>query len=199
MSTPTNLARATRVRDRAPSFLPSAAAGLASFVLGYLATWVVAGPQIRETMAGAVPAWKAAGWYYYAAHFVDLVATRSAGPFSGTGTVDPIASAEANLGLLYAVPPAVLVLSGLGVAVWQGLDRPGPAALGGALVALGYGAAAVVGAVLVPHTAAGTVFGVEVSSSIGPQLAGAVLLAGVIYPVVFGAIGGAVGSVAAGR
>jgi hypothetical protein len=183
-----------------------AAAGVAAYVLGYLATFLWKGLAIESVLAripspvdGAasyadllaeqgveVVPWKAAGGLFYNAHLQRTGLTRGDG-FPGTTLTNVVFELRGEFLLLLAVPPLLLVAAGaLVTARESGVVVRG--SLVGATVAVGY----------VPLLAAGTfVFG---GSALNPDLFNeAVLLNGVIlalaYPVAFGALGGALATV----
>ena len=81
------------------------------------------------------------------------------------------------------VPPLVRLVSGAAIAWWASADGAGAGAVAGGSIVLGYLVLAVAGAFLVRYTFQ--------ESFVGPVTAHAILLAGIVYPVVFGAIGGA--------
>lgn len=172
-----------------------AAAGVTAFLAGYLVTYLWQANRIRESLEGInailqffggqqIPAWNAVGWLFFNAHFV-----RTQLPaVGGTQTQNFIASGDFPA-LLYAVPVLILLTAGF-LLVWsrQPLDiRDG--AIDGAFVAIGYTGAAIV-AVFVFGASQG-------DASISPDPVTGVLLAGVVYPLVLGAIGGALAGVVA--
>lgn len=156
------------------------ARGAAAGVAAYLAVFVTVGGLFaldfthnlgRGGDAGLVRSVQRLGWVVYNAHlvrtdvwlqlnFVELSAAQL--------TLPPLC--------YYAVPPAGLTAAGWAVA--RRAPRGAGRVLAGASVAVGYLPAAAVGAV-----AATTPEG-------GPALATAVLLAGVVYPVACGTVGG---------
>ena len=161
-----------------------AAAGALAWLLGYLLTYVVTSGRIQELQGSflgqvadllgvEVPTWKVVGWVFYNAHFVDTAA--------GGGAGSAIGGDGGFTVLLYAVPPLVLLAAGLAVGRAGGTGDAAADALSGASVLLGYLPLSVVGGFLFETTIAGT--------AVGPSLAPAVLLAGVLYPVVFGVVG----------
>lgn len=187
-------------RSIADDAVPAALAGVGAYVVGYVLTYLVAAGRASEQWGEAFPAWKAVGWYFYNGHFVDVFTTRSVGPFGAAGTRNLIAAADgAALGILYAIPPLVLVAAGIAVGRLSGRTDAARSATAGAAVTTSYFLLSVVGAVLFEHTASGEFLGVDVGATIGPQFAPAAILAGIVYPVVFGAIGGALAGVLDGR
>ena len=170
-----------------------AAGGLAAYVLGYLLVYATQRGRVGEDLRGfnafadllggdPIPAWKAVGWVFYNAHFV---ATEFPAPLGGTRMVNFIAEADAgSLAAMYVVPPVLLLGAGLLAGRLASTTEPTEGALVGGLVAVGY----------LPLTLLGVVaFGYSIGDgTIAPVLLTAGLLAGVVYPVVFGAGGGAV-------
>ena len=177
----------------------AAAAGAVAYLVGYLVTYVTQQGVVEERLRGfnvvaelfggdPIPVWKAVGWLFYNAH---LVETRVPG-FGGPRTVNFIAETEAgSVPVLYLLPPVVLLGAGAAVALVAGVDAPDAGTGAGLLVAVGYLPLAVVGALLVGYPIG--------DGQVAPDLVTAVALAGVVYPAVFGAIGGGVGGVLADR
>lgn len=106
--------------------------------------------------------------------FLAFVATVVPG-FAGTRTENFVASEGGSLALLYLLPPLALL---------AGADAPTPGAGSGALVAVGYLPLALLGAVLFRFSVG--------DGAVAPDPVTAVLLAGLVYPLVFGGVGGAV-------
>lgn len=168
-------------------YATSALAGAGAWLLGYLTTFLVTGSRIRdsglrraiELFGGELPTWKVVGWVFYNAHFVE---TRFEGLFGGTASF--VGGENGFTPILYLVPAAFLLAAGLAVGRRVGAETldTANAAVAGATVTLGYAPLALVGLVL---------FGVEGAA---PVVATGALLAGLFYPVVFGAAGGAVAS-----
>ncbi len=163
--------------------------GAAAYVLGYLLTYLTQRGSVDERLetfnflaelfgGDPIPSWQGVGWLFYNAHFVDTEVPA----FGGTRVENFIAAGD-GLSLLYLVPPLALLAAGAVAASVARAERPDVGATAGALVAVGYLPLAVVGAVA---------FGYAVGEgTIRPDPVTAVLLAGVVYPVVLGAIGGA--------
>jgi RimJ/RimL family protein N-acetyltransferase len=161
-----------------------AAAGAVAWLLGYLLTYVVTSGRIREFRGSflgqvadllglEVPTWKVVGWVFYNAHFVDTAA--------GGGTGSAIGGDGGFTALLYVVPPLVLLAAGLAAGRAAGNGDPASSAVGGASVLIGYLPLSVLGVFLFETSVAGT--------AVGPRLGAGILLAGVLYPAVFGAVG----------
>lgn len=168
------------------------ALGIPAYLLGYAVVFLWKGsefatalPSVKlpesataDTLAQSfanqgvtIPTWKGAGWLFYNAHFV---------PVSGDNLVD---AAGGEFTLLYLVPPLILTAAGVlaargshGRTVWH-------TAYAGALVFLGYFPLALLGTFA---------FGVSADILIQPSVFYATPVAGVVYPVVFGALGGAI-------
>ncbi|MEF8841943.1 MAG: hypothetical protein V5A62_10010 [Haloarculaceae archaeon] len=170
-----------------------AAAGALAWLLGYLLTYVVTSGRIQEFQGSflgqvadlfglEVPTWKVVGWVFYNAHFVDTAA--------GGGTGSAIVGDGGFTPLLYVVPPLVLLAAGLAVGRASGSGDAATGAFAGASVLFGYLPLSVVGVFLFEATLAGT--------AVGPSLAPGMLLAGVLYPAVFGAVGAGVAALTTG-
>ena len=175
-----------------------AVVGATSYVLGYLVIYLTQRGSVEERLqtfnvitdlfgGDPIPAWQAVGWLFYNTHFVD---TEFPG-FGGTRTVNFVSEAdEGSLTMLYLVPPLLLLVGGLIVSALSRADSPDLGALTGSFVAIGYLPLAVIGAILFGYS-----FG---DGTVTPDLITATLLAGIVYPVVFGALGGAITGILAG-
>lgn len=136
---------------------------------------------------GAATTW--AGWLFYSAHLVPFSVDVADLPASGSATVpNVVLAAEAPLvGALFAVPP--LLLAGAGALAARGApDGAGllPAATRrGMLVAIGYVPLAVAGALAFVATPA-----IWRRGAVAPDPLLSVLLMGLLYPVLFGGLGG---------
>ncbi|QLG49586.1 hypothetical protein [Natrinema halophilum] len=186
----------TTAGSRRSTVAASAGSGVFAAVIGYLVTYALISGEIRENtpdiVAENLPEWKGVAWYFYNAHMIDIETTGSIGSWGRTDTVNFIAeSSSSNADLLYVVPPLVLLAVGVFLAVrWNGSDF-GEAVVVGAPVAIGYAVVLGIGAVVSEYSAEGTAFGIEASSSFAPALVPAVLLGGIIYPLVFATVGAA--------
>ncbi|MFB6360862.1 MAG: transporter [Halobacteriales archaeon] len=171
--------------------------GLVTFVVGYVLTYAWRAPAVSDSLSGlnflaqllgvdAIPTWKGVGWLFYGAHGVG---TRFPMPGGGTELVNLVEqSGEGPVALLYLLVPLLLVLAGA-VGAWRaGAEDGSSGAVAGAMVAIGYFMPAAIGTVLFAHGIENTGRSIAVDPITG------VLLAGVIYPVVFGAIGGILAS-----
>ncbi len=185
----------TSVPGTARPLTAGLAAGAAAWLAGYALTYLLVAPEIREsTLARVVELFgdgeatpELVGWVFFDAHLVDVVV--DAGVL-GTETLDLVGGEGGVALLLYAVPPGLLVAAGVAVVRALGRVDPADGAVVGAAVAAGYLPLCAVGAVLARVEAAGAVG--------QPDLLPAVVVAGLLYPAVFGALGGAVAAATAG-
>ncbi len=169
--------------------------GAVAYVLGYLLTFLVVSVSEASGSTGdsPVPGWKVVGWYFYNGHFVNLDIS---GQFPGVAASDlsslVAASDSATVQLVYLVPVVALLIAAVLLYRQVGpLEEARDAAVAGALVVVGYLPLTLIGAVLTAYTGAIEIFGFEIGSvTIQPQLLPAVLLAGLVYPLALGALGG---------
>ncbi len=168
--------------------------GALSFVVGYLITAVVI--VIGETEEFTEDMLEATGWIYYNAQFADIETTVDGG--GGLGalaetsfnylTDDQIFGQAVGLDVpsvvYHLIPVAVLVAMGYVVAIKVNAQEITDGAVAGGTLSLGTTVLAVVGTFLFTIS--------EQGLSISPVLIDSVLLVGVVFPVVFGAIGGAI-------
>jgi len=168
--------------------------GAVAYVLGYLLTFlVVSASGGGSTGDSPVPGWTVVGWYFYNGHFVNLDVS---GELAGLAASDlsslVAASDSATVQLVYLAPVVALLVAAVLLYRQLGpLPEPRDAALAGALVVVGYLPLAVVGALATAYTGSISVLGFQVGSvTVQPQLLPAVVLAGLAYPLVVGALGG---------
>ncbi|ELZ42920.1 transporter permease [Halorubrum saccharovorum DSM 1137] len=170
-----------------------AAGGAVAYVLGYLVVYVTQGDRIEEGLSGInffadlfggdpISTWQAAGWMFYNAHFVDVNAPSLIG---GAQSANLLSQGEAG-SFLFLVPPLLLVVAGVVAGRTAGVTEAVDGAQAGAFVLAGYLPLAVIGAFLFRYSVG--------DGTVAPDLVTAVLLAGAVYPAVFGAIGGAASS-----
>lgn len=159
--------------------------GAVAFLLGYLVTWILAGAKAAGTtvggvLIGSVPEWKVVLWMFYDSHFVGTRTPEVFGPggglLGGGDLVDTVGAFDAEY--LFAVPVVLLLLAGATVAARSGAATPRKGFFAGLTVAVGYLAIAVLGLF------------VATEGGIAPSPLRAIVIAGVVYPVVFGALGG---------
>lgn len=173
-----------------------AIAGTGAWLVGYLIAYVWKSEAVSEALRGvgfvsellggeAVPAWKGVSWLFLNAHFV---ATRIPTIAGSTRTANFVTGEEGST-LLLVLPALLLVVAGVVVAYGRS-EGPVDGAKAGASVVVGYLPLSAVAAVLTAH-AIGTT-----EAAISPDPVTAILLAGVVYPVVFGATGGVLSTLA---
>ncbi|WP_436346128.1 hypothetical protein [Natronorubrum sp. FCH18a] len=176
--------------SRGSSVAASAGLGVLAAAIGYLVTYVLIVDEVRDVFGGDVADWKGVAWYFYNAHLVDVETTGSFGSFGGSSTVDFIAeSGSTSATLLYVVPPLVLLGTGaVLVRRWNVADI-GEAVTVGAPVTVGYAVVVGLGALVAESSSEGSVFGIEASGSVAPELLPAIVLGGIFYPLVFATAG----------
>jgi hypothetical protein len=171
-------------------YLLGLASGVAAWLLGYLVVYLASSGRIRNSigsqllneLAGGDATWKLVGWLFFNAHFVDVVLDA---PVLGVSTLDLIAQYGGSATYLYAVPPALLLAGGLLIGYDAGTEGIGDATVTGFLLVPGYLLLSVAGALLF------TVGSGDATAA--PDLVAAILLAGLVYPALFGAVGSALG------
>jgi hypothetical protein len=181
--------QSTRTSD--VPLLGGALAGLLTWILGYVLTYLLVAPDVRESalnqfveaFEGAPATYEMVGWVFYNAHFVDVVFRNI--PFVGSRSGTFVGGQDGFTTLLYVVPPALLVAAGLALSRRQGASTPVRGATAGLTVVPGYLVLSVAGTFLFEVAALG--------ARGAPDLLPAVVLAGVLYPLVFASAGGALG------
>lgn len=172
---------------RRETLLRGGVAGVAAFGLGYVLTWVLAGNRASKLVVdgpfgGFVPNWRAVLWVFYDSHLVGTETPRIVGPGGDlwargeiVNTVDAL-----NVEFLYAVPVVLLLVAGAWVAAAVGASDARNGAIAGGAVAAGYLLAVVVGLFAAPD------------GGVAPNTLRALVVAGLVYPVAVGAVGGGV-------
>ncbi len=179
--------------------------GIGAFLSGYLLTFVVTAGRIGEIMAIELPGsyldatslshifgtppsrWVLSGWMFYNAHFVptSLPTADTVNGFRSLTNRSLLSMVGGPFFLLYLVPPLLLFGAGY-VAVRTGKT---PGANGprnaGASIAVGYLPLFVVGTFVFAASAA------NAAVTASPDGIPAIFL-GLVYPIVFGALGGMV-------
>lgn len=174
--------------------VPGAAAGVLAWIVGYAFTYLLVGSDVRnsginrfiEAFEGEPATYELVGWVFYNAHLTDVVYDGFGGMFLPANYVG---GEDGFTVLLYVIPPALLLAAGLALGRYQGETETNAGAVVGATVLSGYLVASIVGVFLFEVSAAGTTG--------RPDLVPAVLIAGLVYPVVFGAAGGVVAAATA--
>ncbi|ELZ19482.1 hypothetical protein [Natrinema limicola] len=186
--------------SRRSSVAASAGVGVFAAVIGYLLTYLLVASQVRGAAGDTVAEWKAVAWFFYEAHMIDIEVSGQIGSFAGMSTLDLIAQSDtASATLLYVVPPLVLLAAGAVLAVRWNVTDLGAAVVAGAPVAIGYAVVMGLGAVVTESTTEASALGIEASSSIAPALLPAIVLGGVLYPLVFATAGAAIAAVVGTR
>jgi hypothetical protein len=176
-----------------------AVTGLVAWAAGYVLTYAVAAQEVRdapltqvvEALAGGPAAHEVVGWVFYNAHFVETVFRGL--PVVGRGSANYVGGAGFTP-FLYLVPAGLLFAAGVGLARSVGARGASDGFTAGATAVPGY---------LVLSLAGTFLFEVTVGGASGqPDPLAGVVLAGVVYPLLFagggGALAGAV-SESAGR
>jgi len=168
--------------------------GGAGYVSGYLATFLFVVLVEGDEIPGDVI--QGAGWVYYNAQFVDIVARGAPGGATGGSSINYVTGSGLETASLSAltVPSVIYHLTPIvgfvvaGFALVRAVGAPDPAT--GAKI----GASLVFGCLFL--SIAGT-FTFEVGGrvALGPSRPTSLLFVGIIYPVVCGGIGGVVATV----
>jgi hypothetical protein len=180
------------VGDRELPVGVGAAAGVGAWVLSYLCTYIIASGDIQNSLFGRVleaaeiGVWQVVGWVFFNAHFVNTLVDFG---FFGAGTTNAVGGEDGFTALLYVVPPLLLLVAGLAVGRYAGASEleTTDAALAGVTVTLGYAVLSVAGVLI---------FATE---NVTPDVVTGILLAGILYPVVFGGAGAVAASLTSGN
>jgi hypothetical protein len=175
--------------------LGGAVAGFLTFFVGFLLTYLLKSGQVSSQQFGGGPSTEHyVSWLFFKMHNVGHEASVSLGSRSRSEAFDPSTWAIWE-DWLFAVPPALLLVAGLAVgALWaDGRARSG--ALYGAALVLGYLPMALVAGLFADYSDSEASLAGTVSVSAGPKLPEALALAGIVYPLVFGVLGGVVAGV----
>jgi hypothetical protein len=171
------------------AWLAGSVAGLAAWLIGYLLTYVLVAPDLRdsglnrviEALQGSPATVDMVGWVFYNAHLVLTVFTDV--PVLGTSSTSFVGGDGGFSPVLYAVPVGLLLAAGLAAGRYRGATSVDEGLLAGLTIVPGYALAAVVGAVVFTVSVAG--------ATVAPDTVTAIALAGIGYPAVCGALGGA--------
>ena len=178
------------------SLLTGTTAGVGAWLAGYLVTYAVVAPDIRESplnrlveaFEGEAATYEMVGWVFYNAHFVETVFRDV--PLVGTTTTSYVGGEDGFTALLYLVPVVTLLAVGLGLGWYRGEADPAKGAVAGVMVLPGYFLATAVGVHLVEVTLG--------EASGAPDPLAALFLAGIVYPALWAGMGGAIGAIIAG-
>ena len=164
--------------------------GILTWGIGYALTYLLVANDLRESFLQQVietfqdePAtYEMVGWVFYNAHFVDT--SIDGVPLIGGSSTNFIGGDDGFSTILYLIPVALLLGSGLALARYEAADSPTTGVVTGMSLVPGYLLAILVGVFL---------FEVSVGSiSASPDVVQSLGLAGVTYPLIFGGIGGAI-------
>ncbi|AUX07891.1 hypothetical protein AArcSl_0236 [Halalkaliarchaeum desulfuricum] len=166
-----------------------AAAGLLAWIVGYVATYLVVAPGVRDSplnqiiqaLDGEPATYEMVGWVFYNAHFVNTVFRDI--PIVGGHTTSYIGGEEGFTVILYVIPVVLLLLAGLAIGRYQGASDPTDGAIAGVTVLVGYLVLSIVGLFVFEISVGG--------ASAAPDRLAGVALAGIVYPLVFAGAGGA--------
>lgn len=171
--------------------------GIIAWVIGYVGTYVVVAPDVRESplhrvieaLDGEPATYEMVGWVFYNAHFVPTVFRDV--PIIGSHTTSYIGGQDGFTVLLYLLPIGLLVASGFVLAQYNGATDPTQGAMAGLLLVPAYLLLSIAGIFL---------FEVAVGeASIAPDLLEGIFIAGIVYPLLFGGSGGAIGGILGSR
>lgn len=206
---------------RRETALSGALVGVIAYLLGYAVTFAlvaldsdltaefVSGDRFFEGASdlgidGLQPdAMEFVGWIFYNAHFVDVVQssrardTGNAGELGIEQSSNLLSESATQIPELvyYLVPVAVITMAGYLLARRLEPETTGGAVLAGGSVTLGYAPLSLLGAFVFATSASVSLAGVEFSVSMAPNLMMAIVVAGLVLPIFFGAIGAILGSV----
>lgn len=153
---------------------------VATYVLTGIAGLVASDSSLSEFTSDGVsiPLWKVAGWVFYSAHGGE-VDVSVGGSSAGVGFV--------SSPLIYALPPIVLVAVGYVLASESDSATRNAMLKRSATIAVGYGLLSTVGVFLTKYS-----ISMIVTLRVEPDPVTGILFAGILFPVAFGAVGGAI-------
>lgn len=178
--------------DRTPTgraILTGIVAGIVTYVVGYLVVYVLFVQDVERRLRGVsaiaelfggdpIPATTAIGWVFYNAHYVLTRIPRLESQNLIVQSDDPY------LRLMFLVPPLLLIASGIILRLSSTTARDHiDAAIAGFMVVPGYLFCSVLGLAVFRYEVP------VVSGTITPDPLTAILLAGILYPAVFGIAG----------
>jgi hypothetical protein len=171
--------------------------GAVTFVVGWMVTLTaLSGSFVREGEAfpmfdklfefGTIPEWKAALWYFHGGHFGNMQSYGGQGVLEKgiyQNTLQMLFGGSSHLAS-FVLPVVLLLVAGFVLAWILGADETGRGAVAGASLCVGYLAVALLAGLLMGESGE--------SYSLGPVWRSLVLLTGVVYPLAFGGLGGAI-------
>lgn len=166
--------------------------GAAAYVVSYIVTFVFMSLDGVSRMPSEVPFWKTVGWIFYGVHFVNSELSVN----GQSQSIDIFQEASANSALTSTIPELVYYLAPIVILISAGyftylratevnLSTSNAAAVGGTVI-VGYFVLGIIGKFVFSESRAVGTF--------APELAMSVVLLGIIYPLIFGGIGGVVSS-----
>jgi len=172
----------------------AAGLGAAAYVVGYAVTWLFTeiddeidfGSSDAETI-------DVVGWFFYSTHHVDIVATQN-GETESYNIFGEASDLMIPEPIWYLIPIVLLGAAGyLAAAELRGREATTQnAAIAGATVIAGYLPLAAAGTFLFEYETEQTIFGQTISTSISIDQTMGIVLAGIAFPLVLGAIGGVI-------
>lgn len=176
-------------RPDARDLVVGSAVGLGAWLVGYLLTYLLVAPGVRdsalntllEALQGEPATVDIVGWVFFNAHLVLTVVSDV--PLFGSSSASFVGGDGGFTPLLYLVPVALLIAAGLAVSRYRGATAVDEGVLAGLMVVPGYAVGAIVTAFVVAVTVSG--------ATVAPDPVMAVALAGIGYPAICGAVGGA--------
>jgi hypothetical protein len=178
-----------RLPDRSS---PAWVAGLVAGVLAFGATFLLVREFVRYghgfSAGVGVEDWQLQAWFSLGAHHVPVQSTVSGEAGSAVAeSTNPIAASSPRFNFLYLVPPVSLFVGGVLLADRRGGEHsPGYSMVNGATIFVGY----VIAALAVGIFSAWSSSALGVSGRVGPGILRTFVLAGLAYPMGFGALGG---------
>ena len=165
--------------------------GIVAWLIGYAVTYTVVAPDVRdsdlhrfiEAFEGEPATYEMVGWVFYNIHLVNTVFRDV--PLIGSHTTSFVGGEDGFSLLLYAIPVVLLLLAGAILAIYRGAPDPTSGAVTGLMAAPGYLMFTIAGVFL---------FEVTIGGATGaPDLVPSIFLAGIMYPLLFTALGGIIG------
>lgn len=183
-----------------------AVAGAVAFLVGYGITYAIRGSEVlqqfQQGFAGGAgttmsqlgidppSTMSLVGWVFYVGHNSNIEISVSAAGQSQTMSVGGSFSADP---ILMIAPAVLLILAGFAVAYVSDVSPRGYGlSLAGATVTAGYGVLAIVGVFLFSWSVSVSQGFVSADMTVRPALMTSILLVGLLYPAIFGGIGGTI-------
>jgi hypothetical protein len=196
---------ADRLLPDRPSLRPGFLLGIAAFLGTYAVMYSLRAGELARAVGGLPFAISSStpeitqvvGWLVYRAHFVPIeYSVSGAGSGSGVLALGDLPGAGQLVsvlepGLLLLVPLFMLFIGGFYTAIECDVTTPRSGAIAGSTVVVGYLALVVVAIVAITWSISLSMFDLTFTASIGPETLRAVFVAGILYPLVGGALGGA--------